>query len=133
MLQESRLDLPTVVLLSMSAINIWAIGMATSRSDRESSRQVKPWRYELGAIAMILGGLSQTVCVLFVLAWLFGWIRYYAGAPVKTFAVWSGLLLSATALLTAPFAIGPRRWVGVGVALTTAAMWLFSGAVSVAL
>jgi len=107
--------------------------MATWRKDPGSSTQLKSWRHELGAIVMFLVGLSQTIYVVFVFAWLYGWIRFYPGAPAETFAIWSGLLLSVTALLIAPFAIGPRRWVGVGVALVTAAMWLFAGAVSVAL
>jgi hypothetical protein len=131
--QTAHLELPTVLLLLLSAINLWAIGMATWRKDPESSTQPKSWRRELGAIVLFLVGLSQTIYVAFVFAWLYGWIRFYPGAAAETFAIWSGLLLSVTALLIAPFAIGPRRWVGVGVALVTAAMWMFAGAVSVAL
>ena len=131
--QIPHLELPTVVLLLLSAINLWAIGMATWRSEPESATQVKSRRHKLGAIALFLVGLSQTIYVAFVFAWLYGWIRFYPGAPAETFAIWSGLLLSVTALLIAPFAIGPRRLVGVGVALITSAMWLLSAAASVAL
>ena len=131
--QIPHLELPTVVLLLLSAINLWAIGMATCRSEPESSTQMNSRRHELGAIALFLVGLSQTVYVVDVLAWLFRWIRFYPGAPIETFAMYSGLLLSVTALLIAPFAIGLRRLVGVGVALITSAMWLLAAAVSVAL
>ena len=131
--QRAQLELPTVALLLLSAINLWAIGMATWRKDPESSTQLKSWRHELGAVVLFLVGLSQTIYVVFVFAWLYGWVRFYPGATAETFAIWSGLILSVTALVIAPFAIGPRRWVGVGVALVTAAMWLFAGAVSVAL
>jgi hypothetical protein len=131
--QTAHLELPTVALLLLSAINLWTIGMATWRKDPESSTQLTSWRHELGAVVLFLVGLSQTIYVVFVFAWLYGWVRFYPGATAETFAIWSGLILSVTALVIAPFAIGPRRWVGVGVALVTAAMWLFAGAVSVAL
>jgi hypothetical protein len=131
--QTPHLELPTVILLALSVSSLWLIGFAMWPKSSEPAEDVDSHRNQLGDISLALLGVSQILYVVDLFAWLFRWIRFSPGAPLPSLAINSGLLLSAAALLIAPFAFGAKRWVGIGVGLITAIMWLFAGAMSVAM
>jgi hypothetical protein len=130
--KTAHLELPTVAALLISVANLWGIGVATWYHDSDSTAHITSWRHTLSVISLILVALSQILFVVFVLAWQLRWMRFYPGNPAETYSTWCGLLFSTAALLAASFGVGPRRWICGAVALTTAAMWLLSGAFSVA-
>jgi hypothetical protein len=118
----SRLSLFVILLLLLSSGNLSGVGLALWR--RNSASQFVPDKW--GTMAMLILACSQVLYLIFVLAWVLEWVRFFPGNPIQTAAIYSGFFLSAAALVTASCGVGLMRLMGIIVAFTSALLWLFA-------
>ena len=126
------LSLLSLLLLLISAANLYLIGFAAWSWRSESSTPPKTIRDELRALGLILLSCSQLLYLVLVFVWWFRWMRFYPGNPIENIAILGGLLLSVAGLCTTPFGPASQRFITIVVAVTTAGMWLLAAVASVA-
>jgi hypothetical protein len=119
---QSRFSLFVILLLLISFGNSYGVGLALWRRNSASELSSDKW----GTVAMIILACSQVLYLVFVFAWLFGWVRFFPGNPIQTAVIYCGLSLSAAALLPALLGLGLKRLMGIVVAFTTTLLWLIA-------
>jgi hypothetical protein len=131
--QTSHFSPLTLLLLLMSAANLYGIGVSMWwYRHSEPATPAKPMREKWGILALILSSCSQLLYLLFFFAWLFQWIHFYPGNPIENIAILCGRSFSTAALCIAFFGPSSQRIVTIVVAVTTTGMWLLAAVASVA-
>lgn len=130
-----HLSVETTLLVLLSCANLGLVVVAFFYGDggvtvvlEQGSRRTALW----GTLGLGLASISQILYLALAAAWQFRWIRFYPGSPIPIHSILVGLMLSASAFVTALFGSGLKRCAGILVAITTAGLWLLSAAVSVA-
>lgn len=132
MSHTSPLSLISLLLLLISAANLYLIGFAVWHWRSELVAPSKSMRDALRALGLILLSCSQLLYLVLVFAWWFRWMRFYPGNPTENIAILGGLSLSVAGLCTTPFGPESQRFITIVVAVTTAGMWLLAGVAAVA-
>lgn len=123
---------PSILMCAMSIANLCLIGVAAWYPEDPPVAEVSASRRRAGAVALLLGLISQALYLVFLLSWLFRWMHFYPGNPVEGIASSAGLLLSTAGCVLAVFGRGLRRCVGLASGVTTGFLWLLAAAASVA-
>jgi len=119
---ESRLSLFTILLLIISFGNLCGIGLALWPRNSDSGSVADKW----STIAMVLLTCGQLINLIFSLAWIFQWMRFYPGNPVQIASIYRGLALSAASFVMACLGQGLKRLMGITIAFSTALLWFFA-------
>ena len=125
----------TVILLLVCCVNLCLLAFAAyweDEAEMSSSETPANDRRTAGRLSLLLASGSQTLYLAFVAVWWFQWMKFYPGRPIQTIGIWSGLLLSAGALVIGMFGTGLRRTAVAFVGFTTGLLWLLSAVASVA-
>jgi hypothetical protein len=84
-------------------------------------------------MVLIPGAPSQTLYLLFLLAWRYRWMRFYPGNSVHLRVMGAGILLSAASIFSGLLGTKSRGIVSVVVGASTGLLWFLALAVSSAL
>jgi len=124
-------DITVFFLLLTANIGLVAVGFL-HRCTESSIEYASRMATLAGTVALALASSSQILFLAYAAAGRFAWVRFYPGNPIQTYAILTGVILSASALVTALFGSGLKRIAGFLVAVTTAGLWVLAAVASVA-
>jgi hypothetical protein len=124
-----EMSVMTILLLALSFANL---GLRHDDESSEIEESVSPRSNFFGILALALVSAGQLLYLVLVAAWQQHWMKFYPGAPIQTYSLMAGMLLSVGAFFFASAGTGPKRLTGMIVAVTTAFLWLLSAVASAA-